>query len=424
MFLFWLITVLMVVVALGFVLVPLMRSTKADADVLDESAVNVAVYRERMAELEADRAEGKIDDKEFARLQLEQQRALLEDDAMVVAKKAGHEGARWVLPALVLVLLPLSSYGLYLKLGASDLLTLPPQAEAANPHGEGSMEGMAIALLQELEADPNNSQGWFTLGRTYTAIGRYEQAAEAFDRVSQILGKEHAEILAQKAQALYFGSGNQVTPQIQAIIDQALADDDMDPGLNGLLGMIAYDSGNFADAVMRWERMLTNIRPGMSEEGIRQAIEMARQQLAGSGGELPAAASSSPASAAAASGQGVFGDKPLKVLVEIDPGLLEQVDGSSTVFVALKRADGPPMPLAAVRLQAGQLPTLVSIDDRNLLTQGVIVDSGEALLLSATLSKSGTAGTKSGDLRGVTSPMTLSEMGEKVIQVNIDSVVP
>ncbi|WP_426417163.1 c-type cytochrome biogenesis protein CcmI [Aestuariirhabdus sp. LZHN29] len=425
MFLFWLVTVLMVAAALGFILIPLMRPTKVDADALDESAVNLAVYRERLAELEADRAEGKIDDKEFSRLQLEQQRALLEDASMVSDTKAGVEGARWMLPVLVLLLLPLSSYGLYLKLGASDLLTMQPAAEVqSNPHGEGSMEGMAITLLKELEENPNNSQGWFTLGRTYISIGRYEQAADAFDRVSQILGVEHAEILAQKAQALYFGTDNQMTPEIQAIIDKAIADDASDPGLNGLLGMIAYDGGDFAEAIISWEKMLANIRPGMSEEGVRQAIEMARQQLASSGGEMPAVAPQGQPAATPAESQGVLGDKPLKVLVEIDSGLMGQVDGSNTVFVALKHAEGPPMPIAAVRLRADQLPTLVSIDDSNLLGGGAPIAADKPLVLAVTLSKSGTAGAKSGDLRGVTPPMTLSEMGKKVIQVNINAVVP
>ncbi|MCL6415868.1 c-type cytochrome biogenesis protein CcmI [Aestuariirhabdus sp. Z084] len=424
MVVFWLVTVVMVVVALSFVLVPLLRSKKTETGALDEAAVNVTVYRERLAELEAEHAEGKIDQAEFAKLQLEQQRALLEDASMASEKKALYEGKRWLLPAVLLVLLPISSYGLYFQLGASALLTAQPANEADNPHAAGGMVEMLASLKEELKANPDNSQGWFTLGRIYLSIGRYEEAVTAFDRVTEILGQEHAEILSQKAQALYFGAGNQMTPEVQSIIDRALADDPNDPQLNGLLGMVAFDQGRFAQSITYWETMLANAREGMSEEGIRQAIEVARQQLAQSGGEMPSPAAAVSSQPQTSSDAGLLGGKPVKVLVELDTALVSEVSAGETVFVALKRAGGPPMPIAAVKFSARELPALITLDDSNLLGQAPDIAADVPLVLVATLSKSGTAGAKSGDSRGMSAPMTLGDMGEKVIPVNIGTLIP
>lgn len=414
MIVFWLSMVLMVVVALAFLLVPLLRSQSGDDVEVAGAEVNVAVYRERLAELEAEKAEGKITDEKFNAMYLELQRALLEDDSMATESKQEARGQRWSLPLLIVLLFPLGSYALYDQLGASDLLDKEPERAAQTPHDAGGVGEMAVQLKQELETNPEDSQGWYTLGRIYITMGRYQQAAETFDRVTEILGQEHAEILAQKAQALYFQAENQVTPEVASLITKARQDDPNDPGLNGLQGMIAFDGGNYQQAIVYWENMLGNLRPGMSEEGILQAIEVARQNLRETGVEVP---ESKPAMA------GLFGDKPAKVLVELDAAVAEGLDGSHTVFVALKHADGPPMPIAAVRLKVADLPKLVSLDDGAVLRRGEPLAADAQVVLMATVSKSGTAGATAGDLWGESAPVSFSELGVKVNSVSINRVI-
>ena len=78
--LFWIAAVVGVLIALAFVLPALLRA-RAGADTAARRDVNIAVYRDQMKELEADRANGQLSDAQFesARLELE---ARLADDAL------------------------------------------------------------------------------------------------------------------------------------------------------------------------------------------------------------------------------------------------------------------------------------------------------------------------------------------------------
>ena len=40
-----------------------------------------------------------------------------------------------------------------------------------------------IKRLQALKAEPDNAEGWVMLARSYTALGRYSDAVQAFLRI-------------------------------------------------------------------------------------------------------------------------------------------------------------------------------------------------------------------------------------------------
>jgi len=70
--LFWIAAVVCVAIALAFVLPALLRS-KAAAGKASRREVNIAVYRDQMKELEADRTNGLVSEEQFqiAKLELE-----------------------------------------------------------------------------------------------------------------------------------------------------------------------------------------------------------------------------------------------------------------------------------------------------------------------------------------------------------------
>ena len=56
---FWLAAGLLLLVALSFLLIPVLRGRRAQREE-DRTALNVALYQERVAELQAQQAEGEI----------------------------------------------------------------------------------------------------------------------------------------------------------------------------------------------------------------------------------------------------------------------------------------------------------------------------------------------------------------------------
>lgn len=76
--LFWIAAALFVVVALAFVLPPLLRR-KSATEKSDRRDVNIAVYRDQLKELEADRSNGLLSDEQFQGARLELETRLAED---------------------------------------------------------------------------------------------------------------------------------------------------------------------------------------------------------------------------------------------------------------------------------------------------------------------------------------------------------
>jgi len=67
------------------------------------------------------------------------------------------------------------------------------------------------------------------------------------------------------------------------------------------------------------------------------------------------------------------------------------------VFVAIIEADGPPMPVAARKLAASQLPLALELSDRDVLMAGRSLADVGKIKVVARLSSSGSATPQEGD---------------------------
>ena len=105
----------------------------------------------------------------------------------------------------------------------------------------GMMEAQA-------QAEPENSQLWFSLGHAYISANRYDDAIKAFDKTMDLVGV-HAELLGPKATALYYRSNQKMTPTVQALVDQALSLDPVDPSTLLLVGMDSFFTADYPKAI-------------------------------------------------------------------------------------------------------------------------------------------------------------------------------
>ncbi|MEH6472254.1 MAG: c-type cytochrome biogenesis protein CcmI [Halopseudomonas sp.] len=422
MILFWSLLVVLVALALMFVWWPWLNKVDQQAEELsdvDRNQLNIDIFKQRVTELELELSQGNLNQAGFDELKLELEQNLLQevDEASSDSALAAQERSLWV-PLGMTLLVPLLSFYLYSQWGSSDLLTAPKQAVAENHpetgHDLQGIDGQVAALKARLEAEPNNSQGWFTLGRSYLTLQRYEDAYMAFGKVGELVG-EHAEILSQQAQALYFLNNHQITAEIQKIIDRALELDPQDPGTLGLIGISSYESGQFKKAIDIWQKLVQSDRPNVNREGLQQAIVQAQSQLAQQGVEYQPQQPQLETAAAP-------GAASLKVLVELDKALKNSVAADTTVFVYAQAVAGPKMPLAVAKLQVRDLPTLVTLDDSMAMGPMAKLSSVEQVQVRATVSLSGTPGAKPGDIQGVVSPVQVAG-NDELIKILINEVV-
>ena len=78
------------------------------------------------------------------------------------------------------------------------------------------------------------------------------------------------------------------------------------------------------------------------------------------------------------------------------------------------------MPLAVVRAKAGDLPLQFALDDSMAMAQGLTVSAFPRIVVTARISRSGTATPQAGDLQGASAPVANDARG---LTVTIDSVV-
>jgi len=360
---FWLPAGLLLLVALSFLLIPVLRVRRAQQEE-DRTALNVALYQERVAELQAQGEAGVLTTEQLDRGRDEAARELLADTDNAEPDRSARLGK--TLPLLAAVLVPVMGLGLYLHFGASDKVELTREFAQAPQ----SVQEMTSRLERAVQAQPDSAEGLYLLGRAYMAQERAADAAKAFERAAALAGRQ-PELLGQWAQALYFGNGKQWTAQMQALTDEALKADPAEVTSLGLLGIAAFEDGRYQQAIDYWNRLIAQLPEGdASRAALQGGIERAGERLK--------AAGQAPATSAR-----------LTVRVELAPALKDKVRPDDSVFIFARASSGPPMPLAAKRVTVADLPIEVQLSDSDAMMPNMKLSSFPEVQLVARVSLAG-----------------------------------
>ena len=366
---FWLAAGLLLLVALSFLLITVLRERRAQREE-DRTALNVALYQERVAELQSQQAEGVLDAAQMDSGRAEAARELLADTEGVAAPRVSKLGKP--LPLLAAVLVPVLGLGLYLHFGAADKVELTREFAQAPQ----SMEEMTQRLERAVAAQPDSAEGLYFLGRTYMAQERPADAAKMFERAANLAGRQ-PELLGQWAQAQYFADGKKWSAKIQALTDEALKADPKEVTSLGLLGIAAFEGERYQEAIDYWTRLLAQLPPeDNSRAALQGGIKRAAERLEASGGKVAQA----PVAAKAAL---------LKVSVDLSSELRSKVQPGDSVFIFARATSGPPAPLAAKRLTVADLPVTVELGDVDAMMPQLKLSNFPEVQLVARISRAG-----------------------------------
>ncbi len=423
---FWGLTSVMMVVALLFIVPPLLRSRKTLTVSRDD--LNTEVIKTQLGELEADLQAGKLDQAQYEPARKDLERELLYDLSSSIddLKPRSARSSRWA--ALVLaVAIPLCAILLYMQLGSKELTGILEQASVSQPASAmrqpaaaRSLEAVVIQLVERLRTQPDDPQGWVLLAKSYTALKRFSDAVEAYGNARR-LGGDQPELLADYADALVVASGGRFTKQATKLLQRALEIQPDYAKALWLSGHWKYQNGAFDEAIQYWQRVAAQV-PEDSPDArvIARQIEQARQKLGMTAdSEMQAAVSaSSPVTGFIEPAA----EKVLQVRVSLDSQLSTQVDPEDTVFIFARAAEGSRMPLAIVRKQVKDLPVTVTLDDSSAMSAAMRLSEFEEVSLTARISRSGNAIPTSGDLQGTVSPVRTQ--GTEIIDLIIDTTLP
>ncbi|MEZ9200491.1 c-type cytochrome biogenesis protein CcmI [Shewanella sp. 10N.286.54.B9] len=413
---FWILIALFVLVSLALIWFPHFRQQQMrrteEAGV--RKSTNLELFNERLSVLEKEVEEDLLDQAEFDALKKELEISLLQDmkqgDDESLVHKVKPKSVAW--PALMsAVILGISGY-MYTTLGAYENLDKPMTANQAHSGMDAAqMMSERVQMMEaQAKAEPENSQLWFSLGHTYISANRYDDAIMAFDKTMELVGV-HAELLGPKATALYYRSNQQMTPAVQALIDQSLELDASDPSTLLLVGMDSFFSAEYQTAIDAWQLILDSERKDVDRSAIINAIDSAKMRM-NAEGEMPnddAHKNVKPKATA----------KTVTVEVSISPELQAQVASTDMLFIFARSTEGPKVPLAATKVSAESLPLSITLDDSTNMGGNVKLSDAKTVEVIAVLSKHGSVKPQAGDIQGKLAMIKVGDTGQLVLDTQV-----
>lgn len=398
----------LIVLAMLFVAPPLLRRRAARNAVAGPA---LEIYRDQLADLERDLQTGALAADRYEQARNELERRLAEELETASGETSAASESR-VVSGVVIAAVPLLAVALYLLIGAPR--ALDPQAmasgDAAHSVTAEQIEQMVSKLAQRLETAPDDAAGWSMLGRSYAALERFKEAADAFGRAAKLMPAD-AQVLADYADALGMAQGRSLKGEPSRIIARALAADPDHFKSLALAGTAAFEAGNYAVAIRHWERLAQKIPPDSEfAQSIASSIAEARQLA---GGTVPTA--KAPVANAKA-------EPVIRGTVRLSPKLAAKVSPDDTVFVFARAINGPRIPLAVRRFRAAQLPVTFVLDQTAAMSPEMTLAQHSEVTVGARISKSGSPGSQSGDLEGFRQPVKVG--GSAAIEIVIDTLVP
>lgn len=270
---FALFATLLIVVVSAFILPPLWLGLRSPKRKADRKEINVAIFRDQLAELSREQAEGTLAEADFEQARHELQRRLLEEvePAMADATLVTHGPSRKT-AVVLLILLPILGLLGYNTLGNPKALD-PMQTAAPQQMTPEKINEMVTSLAEKLKANPDNTQGWLMLARSYKSLGRYDEAVQAFAKAESAIS-EDPDQLASYAETIAMASGKGISGKALQLVERALKIDPNHAHSLFLAGAAAMEAGDNKKGLAYWEPLLEQVEPGSEvEQMLRNGIE-------------------------------------------------------------------------------------------------------------------------------------------------------
>lgn len=278
-----LIFIVMLAAALTCVAWPWLRQTKVAA--ANRQQLNIALYQQRLQELEQDLQLGKLDATQYEQAQAELQQALLQDTSTseaVIATTNNRELLWWLLAAI-----PVLAVIMYFCVGGSQdlyhyqLQQVNNQQATALTQQLKTPQAVLARLEQTVAQNPTDPQGWFLLGRLYMDFQRTNDATKAFAHANQLKPND-PDIMLQYAQALFVQNNMRLNTQAKDLLKAVVTQDPNNQGVINLLALDAYSNKHYQQAIDYWQSLLEyNATDSDNYRSLQAAIANAQQKLQG-----------------------------------------------------------------------------------------------------------------------------------------------
>ena len=402
------------------VIMPWLRGSRVQNKPVDNQllAINVAVFRERLAELKTDKDSGTIDESHYDNQKLELERQLLDAQREIAPMRNPGIKSRLIL----VVWVPLLAALAYILIGnrapvfelwaaedkvgqvADDLLTGKIDQPPAWAIENGAQ--LISAMQTNVHRHADDPDRWMRLSELFLSLEATPSAIEALSRAYR-LSPDNEEIATTYAQVSFFANGGQLDANSRRVLEELLAKNPQHEGAQMLMAMGEARSNNFEQAQGWIRRLRASIaaKPGDHTQALSSLDELSanivvQQQQASEG---------------------------IDVTVTINSSLLPLIKVDDVLFVAIRDVKGGP-PFAAKRLPISvikQGEASISLSDLDAMMPDRTLQSARAddtqLAVIARISHTGNAIAESGDMSA--NPVVITT-GQNQVNIEINQQVP
>ena len=406
---FWIVAFLFVLGALALILPPLFRR-KPLVEKTGRKDINIAVYRDQLKEMEADRRSSLLTDEQFTSAKVELEARLAQDALEGNAETVPASKGGRILGVSLALLVPLMAFGLYYKLGNPEAML--PQAAAVEQAGQAGQAGhdmakMLASIEEKAKNNPEDGNSWFMLGKTYGALERWPEAEKALAKAAELEPKAAA-VWSGYAEAVAINTGRNLSGKPMELVLKALSLDPRDQKGLELMGIGAFQEKKYAEAARYWDQLLEVIEPDTPyAEDIKAASSEAKHMAQGVAPARALDNLSEPHTPGT-------GGKSITGRLELAPALKDKVSPKDRVFIFARASSGG-APLAVLPVTADRLPMDFKLDDSLAMMPDNTLSKYDVVTLTARVSKGGGVQASPGDLEGQLASVKVGSEGVKLV---------
>ena len=422
MLLFWIVSIVLVIVAALAFVIPVTGANKLTGATRDQ--LNKDLYKSRISELVDDEDQGLLDkSEEFID---EMQRGLLDD---VVDEKATEVSKAdspfiWLAGVIFLVVFSVS---VYMALGAREKIVnwqdvyarLPELTDRVMNEGDKvtdqEIKDFKLALSTKMREEPDNEFGWLLLGRLNVALGDSNAAFIAMDRAYK-LAPLNTSIVTGYAQALMLSDDPEQNNLARKILMELKQEKPNDIEVLSTSAFMALENQDYLGAIEQWQRMLP-LLVGQPDriQMIQGSIKYARKQIEAKSGTAPVATGSPTAitatGPAATANQAPAGNEQVTITITADQAQLK-----GYLYVYVQAAVGSKAPLAVKRITDPTFPLTISLSDSDAMMAQMKMSQFPSIKVSAKLSQDENVMTKDDDINS--NVVTVNEGDARSVTLN------
>ncbi len=257
----------------------------ASAARLTAREADSAVYRDQLAEIEADCERGLLGEQDAESARAEVARRLLQSadrqDAGLPSSETTSRVSQGVLTGVVAAV-PVLSAALYLVFGSPSLPGQPLAARGAASLKSAPIGELITKVEQQLRRRPEDGRGWDVIAPVYLRMGRNADAAHAYRQAIRLQG-ESVHRLMGFAQATLAAADGIVSDEVERAAKRIL---ELQPGLaepRAWLALRKEQDGDVQGAITGYRALLED---APQDAPWRKAVE---ERLAGLEGRPPSA---------------------------------------------------------------------------------------------------------------------------------------